>query len=155
MNISSTAALAVYLGFAIACALGADAIAQEPATTTYGDQNPSAPDELDLFSFLVGKWNGTGRTLEDGSYVEWEGATWIGRYVLDGMAIADEFHRTAPDGTPYLGISLRHFDTKQDSWIIEYLNVSDSILHTQVNPQSGSVSQDAGTSLQAVYVEEP
>jgi len=121
-------------------------MATEPAITTYGERNPQAPDQLNLFSFLVGKWNGTGKTrLADGSHVQWEGATWIGRYILNGMAIADEFHSLAPDGKPYLGISIRHFDTKHDSWIIEYLNVSNSFLRRQVNPQSGSVSLDAGT----------
>jgi len=121
-------------------------MATEPAITTYGERNPQAPDELNLFSFLVGKWNGTGKTrLADGSHVQWEGATWIGRYILNGMAIADEFHAPAPDGKPYLGISFRHFDTRHRSWVIEYLNVSNSFLRRQVNPQSGSVSLDAGT----------
>jgi hypothetical protein len=120
-------------------------MATEPAITTYGERNPQAPDELKLFSFLVGKWNGTGQTrLPDGSHVQYE-LTWIGRYILSGMAIADEFHSLAPDGKPYLGISLRHFDTKHHSWIIEYLNVSNSFIRRQVNPQSGSVSLDAGT----------
>jgi hypothetical protein len=114
------------------------------ATTTYGEKNAQAPDELKLFSFLVGKWSGTGKTrLADGSHVQWEGATWIGRYILNGMAIADEFHSLAPDGKPYLGISLRHFDAKHGSWIIEYLNVSNSFLRRQVNPQAGSVSVEA------------
>jgi hypothetical protein len=94
----------------------------------------------------VGRWNGTGKTrLAGGNYVQWEGATWIGRYILNGMAIADEFHSLTPDGKPYLGISLRCFDTKHDSWIIEYLNVSNSFLRRQVKPQSGSVSLHAGT----------
>ncbi len=66
-----------------------------------------------LFSFLVGKWSGSGKTrLPDGNHAQWDGATWIGRYVLNGMAIADEFHSLTPDGKPYLGISLRYFDTK-------------------------------------------
>jgi hypothetical protein len=122
-----------------------DAMAIEPAITTYGERNPQAPDQLSLFSFLVGKWNGTGKTrLEDGSHAQFE-LTWIGRYILNGMAIADEIHSLAPDGKPYLGISLRHFDTKADCWIIEYLNVSNSFLRRQVNPHSGSVSVDAGT----------
>jgi len=30
-------------------------------------------------------------------------------------------------------------------WVIEYLNVSNSFLRRQVNPQSGSVSLDAST----------
>jgi hypothetical protein len=57
----------------------------------------------------------------DGGTAQFE-LTWIGRYILNGMAIADEFHSLAPDGSPYLGISIRHFDAKHDSWIIEYLN---------------------------------
>ncbi len=120
-------------------------MAIEPAITTYGEKHPQAPDQLGSFSFLVGKWNGTGKTrLEDGSHAQFA-LTWIGRYVLNGMAIADEIHSLAPDGKPYLGISIRYFDTKNDSWIIEYLNVSNSFLRRQVNPHSGSVSVDAST----------
>jgi len=122
------------------------AMANEPAITTYGERNPQSPEQLSLFSFLVGKWQGGGRTrLPDGSHVQWEGATWIGRYILNGMAIADELHAPGPDGKLYLGITLRSFDTKHDSWIIEFLNVSNSFLRRQVNPQSGNVSVDAGT----------
>lgn len=117
----------------------------EPAVTTYGQKNAQAPSQLDLFAFLVGKWHGTGSAkAADGSPVQFE-LTWIGRFVLDGMAIADEFHGTAPDGSPYLGISLRHFDAKQESWIVEYLNVSGSFLRRQVNPRSGSVTSHADT----------
>jgi hypothetical protein len=120
-------------------------MATEPAITTYGVRNPRAPQELNLFSFLVGKWNGTGKTrLADGSQQQFE-LTWIGRYILNGTAIADEFHSLAPDGKPYLGISFRYFDTQHNSWIIEYLNVSNSFLRRQVNSHSGSVRLDAGT----------
>lgn len=66
--------------------------------------------------------------------------TWIGRYILDGMAIADEIHSSAPDGSPYLGISVRYFDPADRSWIVEYLNVSGSFLRKQVNTRSGSVA---------------
>lgn len=114
-------------------------MAQEAAITTYGQENPAAPEELDVFSFLVGKWAGVGKTrLEDGSHAEFE-LTWIGRYILDGMAIADEIHSTTPDGSPYLGISIRYFDPRDRSWIIEYLNVSHSFLRRQVNARCGSV----------------
>jgi len=119
-------------------------MSSEAAITTYGQRHAQAPGELSLFSFLVGKWKGNGKTrLPDGSDVHWE-LTWIGRYILNGMAIADEFHSLAPDGSPYLGISLRHFDTTHNAWVIEYLNVSNSFLRRQVNPRAGSVSGDAG-----------
>jgi hypothetical protein len=115
--------------------------AGEPAITTYGDRNVEAPPQLADFSFLVGKWKGSGKTkLANGSYADFTGITWIGRYVLNGMAIADEFHASTADGKAYLGISLRQFDTHHSSWIVEYLNVSNSFLRRQVNPQSGSVS---------------
>ena len=116
-------------------------MAAEPAITTYGERNPQAPAELDLFSFLVGKWRGTSRTrLADGNYAEW---TWIGRYILNGMAIADEIHVSGLEGKPVLGITLRQFDTEHDAWVVEFLNVSNSFLRRQVNPSAGSVSREA------------
>jgi hypothetical protein len=120
--------------------------ASEPAITTYGERNAQAPAQLGLFSFLVGKWQGAGKTrLANGSYAPFSGVKWIGRYVLNGMAIADEFHASTPDGKAYLGISLRQFDTTHKSWVIEYLNVTNSFLRRQVNPLSGSVVQKADT----------
>jgi hypothetical protein len=112
----------------------------ESAITTYGQRNAQAPSQLNVFAFLVGKWQGTGKArLPDGTWAQFE-LTWIGRYILNGMAIADEIHSPAPDGSPYLGISLRCFDAQHAAWIIEYLNVSNSFLRRQVNAHSGSVS---------------
>lgn len=120
-------------------------MAAERAITTYGERGGQAPSQLDLFSFLVGKWKGIGKSsLPNGRVAGFE-VTWIGRYVLNGMAIADEFHSLAPDGGPYLGISLRSFDISRDCWIIEYLNISNSFIRRQVNPKSGSVRRDGNT----------
>jgi hypothetical protein len=114
--------------------------------TSYGERNPDCPNELAMFSFLVGKWQGTGRAkLGDGEFADFSGVSWIGRYILDGTAIADELHSLAPDGSPYLGISLRQYDAKRKTWIIEYLNVSNSFLRKQVNAAAGSVTVDGQT----------
>ena len=132
-----------------------------PAITPYGDRSPRAPAELDTFAFLVGKWNGVGRTTApDGSPVQFE-MTWVGRYVLDGMAIADEFHGTTPDGKPYLGISLRQYDSARGTWVVEFLNVTGSFVRRQVNAQSGAVrhegdaviviSEDGETRIRETY----
>jgi hypothetical protein len=111
----------------------------DPSMTTYGERNPGAPEELSVFSFLIGKWEGKGRTkLEDGMFAQYD-VTWIGRYILNGTAIADELHGPNPDGSPYLGISLRQYDADRRTWIIEYVNVSNSFLRKQVNRESGSV----------------
>ena len=117
-----------------------EARADAPALTSYGERSANAPKELDAFAFLIGKWEGTGKTkLADGKSAEFA-VTWIGRYILDGTAIADEFHSAAPDGSPYLGISFRQYDRSRKAWIVEYLNVSNSFLRRQVNAASGSVS---------------
>ncbi len=50
---------------------------------------------------------------------------WVGGYILDGTAIADEIHGPYPDGTPFLGISVRQYDQSRQAWVIEHLNVSE------------------------------
>jgi hypothetical protein len=56
------------------------------------------------------------------------------------MAIADEAHGNGPDGSPYLGISLRQYDPDRKTWIIEFLNVTGSFIRKQVNGSTGVVS---------------
>jgi hypothetical protein len=119
---------------------------QRPAITTYGDRHEAAPEALGLFSFLIGKWEGSGKTrLPDGTIAEYGGLSWIGRYVLDGMAIIDELHAPQPDGSPGLGITLRYFDPHSDRWVIEFLNVTSSFIRRQVNARSGAVERDGST----------
>jgi hypothetical protein len=119
-----------------------EAMQMDPSITTYGDKNPRSPNELAAFSFLVGKWQGEGKArLPDGAVADFP-VSWVGRYILDGTAIADEMHSVNPDGSPYLGISLRQYDPGGKTWIIEYLNVSNSFLRRQVNGRSGSVDVD-------------
>jgi hypothetical protein len=132
------AALAAVLGVGE----GRPAMAEAPAVTAYGERSPFAPAELGLFAFLVGKWEGTARVrLENGTYAEGK-VTWIGRYVLDGTAIADEFHAANPDGSPYLGLSLRRFDAQARRWTVEYINITGSFVRRQVNPRSGAVTRE-------------
>jgi hypothetical protein len=143
----SRTAFPVYLGFLVAVTLGDRAMAQQlPAITAYGDRHEAAPEELDLFSFLIGKWEGSGRTrLADGTIAEYDGLLWIGRYALDGMAIIDELHGPLPDGSRSFGITLRYFDMDSDCWVVEFLNVSNSFIRRQVNARSGAVEKDGST----------
>lgn len=121
-------------------------MAQDSAITTYGTRSDSAPVELDVFSFLIGKWEGSGRTrLGDGTIAEYDGLTWIGRYVLDGMAIIDELHAPLPDGNRGLGITLRYFDRQRAWWVVEFLNVTNSFIRRQVNGRAGAVERDGST----------
>jgi hypothetical protein len=103
--------------------------------------------ELDAFSFLVGKWKGIAKVrLENGDYRE-DDVVWIGRYVLDGMAIADEGYFVAPGGALTLGgYTIRFFDPRSRSWTIDFVNVASSFVRRQVSPRTGSVQLD-GTSV--------
>ena len=118
---------------------------QEPADPTkssFGERSPKTPQELSLFAFLVGKFDGSGKVnLGEGKFAEFP-VTWIGRYILDGTAISDEMHSVTPDGKPYLGITLRQYDTVRKTWIIEYLNVTGSFVRKQVNRDAGKVTMN-------------
>jgi hypothetical protein len=114
----------------------------DPAITVYGTLNPDAPAELEVFAFLVGKWVGTGKFRDAaGKYTEYE-LEWIGRYMLDGMAIADEIRMAGAQGGGVQGISFRHFDADREGWTVEYLNFVRSFLRKQVSPGVGSVTRD-------------
>lgn len=114
----------------------------DPSKTTYGDRNPQSPRELAAFAFLVGKWQGTGKTrLDDGTFAEWP-VSWIGRYVLDGTAIADELHAPMPDGGSALGVTLRQYDAGRKTWTVEFVNVTQSFIRKQVNGEAGAVLID-------------
>jgi hypothetical protein len=117
----------------------------DPSKIIYGEKSPDAPRELDVFAFLIGKWDGRGRTrLPDGKVAEYPVA-WVGRYILDGTAIADEVRAPYPDGTPSLGITFRQYDQRRKTWVIEFLNVSESFLRRQVHHGTGSVAVSGRT----------
>jgi hypothetical protein len=112
----------------------------DPPKTSYGEMSSRAPRELGAFAFLIGRWDGTGRTrLPDGKVVEYP-LTWIGRYILDGTAIADEVHGTARDGSRAVALTFRQFDGASKTWVIELLGLPDSRFFRQVHQGSGSVT---------------
>jgi hypothetical protein len=140
-----TGSLAAMLQAAMLLVAGAVTAAQQapaadPSKTTFGEISPAAPPQLKTFSFLIGQWEGTGKSRrDDGTYAEYP-IKWIGRYILDGTAIADEAHGPGPDGTEYLGISFRQFDDARRTWIFEFLNVNGSFLRRQVRQGNGAVT---------------
>ncbi len=89
----------------------------------FGESNPKAPAALARFAFLVGRWrcdaevkapHGDGQTLH---------ATWFGRYILDGYAIADEYRMTGASGELIvLGINIRAYDAANQVWNMKWLN---------------------------------
>ena len=143
MRIVTTVFMAVAVIAVLPLSVSAQAASKEPIDPTkssFGEKSPRTPPELSLFSFLVGKWDGKGHVnLADGKIAQFP-VTWVGRYILEGTAISDELHSVTPDGKPYLGITLRQYDTARKTWISEYLTVSGSFLRKQVNGDAGAVT---------------
>lgn len=89
----------------------------------YGKPNPKAPPELSQFAFLIGKWGCEAKLKRDERTWENLKATWEGRYILDGYAIADEYRMTTAAGElMVLGVNLRSYDPNKKTWNMKWLN---------------------------------
>lgn len=111
-----------------------------------GQPNPEAPTELECFSFLVGLWNCAGKVKCKGD--EWKPFTaeWFGRYILDGMAIADEFRATFPDGKLFMhGQNIRMYNPEQKAWKMKWIDALDATVIKQGGPELGGVKANGST----------
>ena len=89
----------------------------------YGEINPLAPAELSRFGFIVGTWRCEARLKRDESHWETLRASWVGRYVLDGWAIADEYRMSTASGELLvLGLNVRAYDGEKKVWNMKWLN---------------------------------
>jgi hypothetical protein len=93
------------------------------AKQEFGEANPSAPAELSRFAFLIGRWRcEVNVTLADGGSQMLQ-ATWLGRFILDGYAIADEYRMTGSSGElVVLGVNLRTYDAARQTWNMKWLD---------------------------------
>lgn len=93
------------------------------ADLEYGERNPKAPSALSQFAFLVGKWRCDARLKLDHEQWQTFQAEWLGRFILDGHAIADEYRMTDAAGKPIvLGMNFRTYDAADKTWNIKWLN---------------------------------
>lgn len=78
----------------------------------FGKVNPKAPKEIEEFGQFVGSWDCTISNLtKDGSWKE-DKATWVWKYILNGMAIQDYW-----TNADLMGTNIRIFDPKKNKWI--------------------------------------
>jgi hypothetical protein len=89
----------------------------------FGALNPRAPAELARFAFLIGRWRCEAKVSSGDGAWQTFAATWHGRFILDGHAIADEYRMTDPSGELIvLGLNLRAYDASKQVWNIKWLN---------------------------------
>jgi hypothetical protein len=89
----------------------------------FGERNQNAPEELSRFAFLIGRWQCEAKATSDDGVWRTFDATWVGRFLLDGYAIADEYRMTDSAGKRIvLGVNLRAYDRVRRIWNIKWLN---------------------------------
>jgi hypothetical protein len=89
----------------------------------FGQPNPNAPAALARFAFLIGGWRCEAKVRS--ATGEWQTfkATWLGRFILDGYAIADEYRMTGSAGELIvLGVNLRTYDATKQVWNMKWLH---------------------------------
>ena len=98
-----------------------------PVSAGYGMPNAGAPRELTQFDFLVGAWTCESSIRAPDGTIQTRPATWVGRYILDGYAIADEFRQLGPAGeVAMLGQTYRAFNSDSRSWVMKWLDALDA-----------------------------
>jgi hypothetical protein len=85
--------------------------------------NPKAPAALSQFAFLIGHWRFDAKfKLPQGEWQTFHG-TWIGRYILNGYAIADEYRMLGSGGEIVVhGMNFRVYDAAKQVWNIKWLS---------------------------------
>lgn len=109
----------------------------------YGTKHPNAPAELAHFAFLIGRYGCDARLkVADGGWQNLK-ATWEGKYILDGYAVADDYRMTTPAGELIvLGTNFRSYDAARKSWNVKWLNALTGAWMDLGTPELGGVQID-------------
>lgn len=110
-------------------------------------------NELDRFAFLIGQWRFDARfESESGERQKFQG-TWVGKYILDGHAIADEYRMVGSDGEVIVfGMNFRVYSTAKRVWNIKWLNALDGTWTDLTPEEFGGVTFE-GKSVSYIFQE--
>ncbi|WP_370179960.1 hypothetical protein [Alteriqipengyuania sp.] len=106
---------------AIASPVAAQEADIAPPGCDYGSPHPDAPEELAQFDFLIGDYAITAHAWRNGAWTPprpGPAPRWNGRYILGGMAIADEWYDPDPGLDPDggRGVNIRMWDPEDGEW---------------------------------------
>lgn len=109
-----------FIRSAVCCCLLLSAGAQAAQSPLFGARNPDAPEGVEQYGQLVGKWVcAPASRQEDGSMKASDARpTWIWHYALNGHAIQDVWipdpEKSPPEAA--MGTNLRVYDADADRW---------------------------------------
>ena len=116
----------------------------------FGRLNTKAPAELSRFAFLIGKWDCEAKLMSANGTWQTYKAAWLGRYILDGYAIAEEYRMFGLSGELIvLGMNFRTYDAAKRTWNIRWLNGLAGDWTDLVSEQLGGVKIDGSSIVYA------
>lgn len=139
-RIGRTAACARWIASTPQAARTEATLMQDQLPHDFGKLSPQAPAELARFAFLIGNWKGEAKIQTALGDVQTYAVTWLGRFILDGYAIADEYRMTDSSGKlVVLGMNFRSFDAASQSWNIKWLNALTGTWMNLVSEELGGI----------------
>lgn len=109
----------------------------------FGALNPDAPPQLARFAFLLGAWQCEAALQQADGSTEYLDAKWVGRFVLDGYVVMDDFSMIRHTGERLvLGVNVRTYDVVNQSWDIRWLNALDGTWADLVSEEHGAIRFD-------------
>jgi hypothetical protein len=116
----------------------------------FGRLNAKAPAELSRFAFLIGKWDCEAKLMSASGTWQTYKAAWLGHYILNGYAIADEYRMLGPSGDLIvLGMNFRTYDVAKRAWNIRWLNGLAGDWTDLVSQELGGVRVDGSSIIYA------
>jgi hypothetical protein len=118
----------------------------------FGRPNAHAPAELSRFAFLIGRWKCEAKLLSSNGTWQTFKAAWLGRYILDGYVIADEYRMFGPSGDLIvLGMNFRTYDAAKRTWNMRWLNGLAGDWTGLVSEELGGVKVDGSSITYAFH----
>lgn len=113
----------------------------------------SARAELERFAFLAGRYRCEAKLKLPGGDWQMFGATWEGRWILNGHALADEYMMFSAEGDLLvLGLNIRAYDDANKRWNIKWLDALSGRWTDLGTEELGGVQFD-GASVSYVFRE--
>jgi hypothetical protein len=102
------------------------------ATLQAAGPHPSLGDGAKVFDRLVGSWDGEYNEFSKDGKTTRSLGEWTFGWVMDGRAMQDLFiiHPSGTHSERYMGVSLRYFDPKSQTWTVTFIDPENNAVET-------------------------
>ncbi len=131
--------------------LAGQARAGDAQSCDYGQRHPSMPAAFDQYAFMIGDYRIEARRGQDDGWTQ-KGPgepLWRGSYIMNGMAIMDEWFNADPSITPETGrgVNIRFWDAAENKWKVAWQYSTDP----EVRTLESSIDEDGKLRLYRIH----